>query len=158
MDFSYTKDKDKVKEIIKTEDDFKKFLQLRISNISLDINESSKLFQNGLLTLQKKAKENSNIFERLKMKKKENKQKQEKEHEERKTKIDDLKNQIEILEKKKLEYVKFLKEGDKTQRAQEKELISKINKLSKETGAPLVFKLTEEDPLQVEGKTENEKN
>ena len=151
MDISYIKDN--VKEIIKTEDDFKIFLQSGISNISLDINESSKLYQSGLLTLQKKFKDNLSTLERLKMKKKENKQKQEKELEERKKKINDLKDQIEKLEKKKQEYAKSLKEIDKTQRDQEKELISKITKLSKEIGAPLVFKITEE----IKGETENEK-
>ena len=151
MDISYIKDY--VKKIIKTEDDFKIFLQSGIPNISLDINESSKLFQSGLLNLQKKAKDDLNNLERLKLKKKESKQKQEKEFEERKKKINDLKDQIKKLEKKKQEYVKSLKEVDKTQRDQEKELISKITKLSKKTGAPLVFKITEE----IKGETENEK-
>ena len=79
MDISYIKDK--TKEIIKTEEDFKIFLQLGIPNISLEINESSKLFQSGLSTLQKKAKDDLNTLERLKMQKKENEQKQENEHE-----------------------------------------------------------------------------
>ena len=155
MDISYIKDK--TKEIIKTEDDFKIFLQSGISNISLEIIESSKLFQNGLLTLQKKAKDSLNTLERLKMKKKENQQKQEKELEERKKKIKDLKDQIKKLEKKKLESIQSLKEIDKTQKDQEKELISKITKLSKETEAPLVFKIPEDIPNQIKGETENEK-
>ena len=119
MDISYIKDK--AKKIIKTEDDFKILLQSGISTIFLDINESSKLFQSNLLTLQKKATDDLNTLERLKMKKKENKEKQEEEHEEKKKKIDNLKVKIKMLEKKKQEYVKSLKEVEKTQRFQEKE-------------------------------------
>ena len=155
MDISYIKDK--AKKIIKTEDDFKMFLQSGISTIFLDINESSKLFQIGLLTLQKKAIDDLNILERLKMKLKENKLKQEKEHEEKKKKIDNLKDKIKMLEKKKLEYVKSLKKIEKTQRCQEKDLISKITKLSKEKGVPLVFKVPEDDPMQIKVETENDK-
>ena len=155
MDISYIKDK--TKEIIKTDDDFQIFLQSGISTISLDINESSKLFQNGLLTLQNKAKDESNALKRLKMAKNENKQKQEIELKDRKKKIKDLKEQIKDLEKKRQEYAKSLKEIDKTQRDQEKELISKITKLSKEIGAPLVFNITEDNQMQIKEKTGNEK-
>jgi len=156
MDISYIKDK--AKKIIKTEDDFKILLQSGISTIFLDINESSKLFQSNLLTLQKKATDDLNTLERLKMKKKENKEKQEEEHEEKKKKIDNLKVKIKMLEKKKQEYVKSLKEVEKTQRFQEKDLISKITRLSKETGAPLIFKIPEDDPKQIKVETKNEKN
>ena len=123
----------------------------------MTINESSKLFQTGLLTLQKKAKDDLNSLERLEIKKSGNQNKQEKQLEERKKKIEGLKEQIKELEKKKLEYIKSLQEIEKTQRDQEKELISKITKLSKETGAPLVFRIPEDGPVTNKGKTENEK-
>ena len=87
IDISY--DKNDAKKIIKTEIDFKTFLHARVSKISLDINEKSKLFQKTLLDLQNKAKDDLVRLETLKKKKEENKKKQEIEYAQSKKKVEE---------------------------------------------------------------------
>ena len=155
IDISYVKNEEK--KIIKSEVDFKTFLHSRVLKLNLNINESSKLFQKSLLDLQNKAKDDLSQLEILKKKKEENKKKQEKEYEESKKKIDELNNQIKELGQQKLDYVKSIKKMMRGPRNKEKELVTKITKLGKEIGAPLVFKVSEKEPLPVKGETEKEK-
>ena len=155
IDISY--DKNDAKKIIKTEIDFKTFLHARVSKISLDINEKSKLFQKTLLDLQNKAKDDLARLEILKKKKEENKKKQEIEYAESKKKVEDLNKQIKELGQKKLEYVKKVKNLMRGPRNKEKELVVKITKLGNEIGAPLIFTIPEKGPLPVKGETEKEK-
>ena len=155
IDITYQKNE--AKKIIKSEIDFKSFLHSRVSNIILDINQSSSLFQKSLLDLQNKAKDDLSQLEMLKKKKEENKKKQEKEYEESKKKIDDLNKEIKVIGQKKLEYVKSIKKRMRGPRNKEKELMVKITKLGKEIGAPLVFKIPEKGTLPIKGETEKEK-
>ena len=155
IDISYMKNE--TKKLIKSEIDFKSFLHSRVLKLTLDINESSQLFQKSLLDLQNKSKDDIAQLELLKKKKEENKINQVKEYQETKKKIDDLNNQIKILNQRKLDYVKSIKKMMRGPRNKEKELMVKITKLGKEIGAPLVFKIPEKGPLPVKGETEKEK-
>ena len=155
IDISYEKLSEK--KIIKSEIDFKTFLHSKVSNISLNINESSKLFQKGLSDLQAKSKDDLAQLELLKKKKEENKKKQEVQYHESKKKIDDLNNEIKLLGQRKLEYVKSIKKLMRGPRNKEKELVAKITKLGNEIGAPLIFKIPEKGPLPIKEETEKEK-
>ena len=55
IDITYLKHE--LKKVIKSEIDFKTFVHSRIVNITLEINESSKLYQKSLLDLQNKTKD-----------------------------------------------------------------------------------------------------
>ena len=155
IDISYTKNDQK--KLIKSEVDFKTFVHARVYNISLDVNESSKLYQKALLDLQNKKRDDLDMLNELKKKKAENKKKQEIESEACKQKIDELNNKIKLLGQQKLEYVKSVKKLMRGPRNKEKELTVKITKLGKEIGAPLVFQMPEKEPLPVKGETEKEK-
>ena len=155
IDISYTKNDQK--KLIKSEVDFKTFVHARVYNISLDVNESSKLYQKALLDLQNKKRDDLDMLNELKKKKAENKKKQEIESEACKQKIDELNNKIKLLGQQKLEYVKSVKKLMRGPRNKEKELTVKITKLGKEIGAPLVFQMHEKEPLPVKGETEKEK-
>ena len=155
IDISYTKNDQK--KLIKSEVDFKTFVHARVYNISLDVNESSKLYQKALLDLQNKKRDDLDMLNELKKKKAENKKKQEIESEACKQKIDELNNKIKLLGQQKLEYVKSVIKLMRGPRNKEKELTVKITKLGKEIGAPLVFQMHEKEPLPVKGETEKEK-
>ena len=155
IDITYLKNEQK--KVIKTEIDFKTFVHSRILNITLEINESSKLYQKSLLDLQNKTKDDMARLTELKKQKDENKKKQELESAACKKKIDELNEQIKELGRQKLEYVKSVRDRMRGPRNKEKELVVKITKLGKEIGAPLVFKLPEKGPMPVKGETEKEK-
>ena len=152
-----TYNKNDIKKIIKTEIDYKAFLHSRITEINLEINESSKLYKNSLEDLRQKKKADLIKLDLLKKQKEENKLKQEKESRESKKKIDELNNQIKIINQQKLDYVKSIKKMMRGPRNKEKELSTKIIKLGKEIEAPLVLNLTEGNELPVKGETEKEK-
>ena len=152
-----TYNKNDIKKIIKTEIDYKAFLHSRITEINLEINESSKLYKNSLEDLRQKKKADLIKLDLLKKQKEENKLKQEKESKESKKKIDELNNQIKIINQQKLDYVKSIKKMMRGPRNKEKELSTKIIKLGKEIEAPLVLNLTEGNELPVKGETEKEK-
>lgn len=155
VDISYWKDE--TKKIIKTEVDFKTFLHSRITKISLDINEKSKLFNKSKEDLQNKAKDDLNQLDLLKKKKEENKKEQKKEYEESQKKIGDLNKRIKELGQKKVEFIKKVKNLMRGPRNKEKELVSKITKLEKEIGAPLIFTIPDKETLPIKGETEKEK-
>ena len=147
-----TYNKNDIKKIIKTEIDYKAFLHSRITEINLEINESSKLYKNSLEDLRQKKKADLIKLDLLKKQKEENKLKQEKESRESKKKIDELNNQIKIINQQKLDYVKSIKKMMRGPRNKEKELSTKIIKLGKE-----ILNLTEGNELPVKGETEKEK-
>ena len=155
IDITYLKNEQK--KVIKSEIDFKTFVHSRIVNITLEINESSKLYQKSLLDLQNKTKDDMARLTELKKQKDENKKKQKLESAACKKKIDELNDQIKELGRQKLEYVKSVRDRMRGPRNKEKELVVKITKLGKEIGAPLVFKLPEKGPMPVKGETEKEK-
>ena len=74
IDITYLKNEQK--KVIKSEIDFKTFVHSRIVNITLEINESSKLYQKSLLDLQNKTKDDMDRLTELKKQKDENKKKQ----------------------------------------------------------------------------------
>ena len=155
INISYTKND--AKKIIKSEVDFIAFLHSRILKLTLDIDESSTLFQKSVLDLQKKSKDDLTQLQLLKKKKEENKKMQTKLNEETKKKIEDLNNEIKEIGQRKLDYVKSVKKMMRGPRNKEKELMVKINKLGNEIGAQVVFTLPEKGPLPVKGETEKEK-
>ena len=146
-----------VKKTIKTEIDYKTFLHSRITELNLEIKESSKLYKNSLKELQQKKKEDIIKLNTLRHLKEENKKKQEKESQELKKQLDDLNNQIKVINQQKLDYVKSIKKIMRGPRNKEKELSTKITKLGNEIQAPLVFNFTEGNELPVKGETEKEK-
>ena len=141
---SYTKNDSK--KIIKSEVDFKAFLHSRILKLTLEIDESSTLFQKSVLDLQKKSKDDLAQLQLLKKKKEENKKMQTQLNEETKKKIEDLNNEIKEIGQRKLDYVKSVKKMMRGPRNKEKELMVKINKLGNEIGAQVVFTLPEKGP------------
>ena len=146
-----------IKKTIKTEIDYKTFLHARISELNLEIKESSKLYKNSLKGLQKKKKDDLIKLNLLKTQKEENKKKQEKESQELKKKLEELNNQIKDINQQKLDYVKSIKKMMRGTRNKEQGLITKITKLGNEIGAPLVYCLKEGDELPVKGENEKEK-
>ena len=154
LDITYLKNEGK--NIIKSENDYKIFLNSKIFKITLEINEHSKLYKKNLVDLQNKAKDDLLILELLKKEKEENRKRQDKENAQKKKKIDNLINEIKGLNQKKLEYVKEIKKIGKEEKNKEKEFILKIMKLEKELGIPYVFKITEKLKLKIKGKTEKE--
>ena len=146
-----------IKKTIKTEIDYKTFLHSRITELNLEIKESSKLYKNSLKDLQQKKKEDIIKLNTLRHLKEENKKKQEKESQELKKQLDDLNNQIKVINQQKLDYVKSIKKIMRGPRNKEKELSTKITKLGNEIQAPLVFNFTEGNELPVKGETEKEK-
>ena len=146
-----------IKKTIKTEIDYKTFLHSRITELNLEIKESSKLYKNSLKDLQQKKKEDIIKLNTLRHQKEENKKKQEKESQELKKQLDDLNNQIKVINQQKLDYVKSIKKIMRGPRNKEKELSTKITKLGNEIQAPLVFNFTEGNELPVKGETEKEK-
>ena len=155
INISYTKNDEK--KVIKSEVDFKTFLHSRILKLTLEIDESSTLFQKSLLDLQKKSKDDLTQLQLLKKKKEENKKMQTQLNEETKKKIEDLNNKIKEIGQRKLDYVKSIKKMMRGPRNKEKELKVKINKLGNEIGAQIVFTLPEKGLLPVKGETEKEK-
>ena len=155
IEISYTANN--VKKTIKTEIDYKTFLHARISELNLEIKESSKLYKNSLKDLQKKKKDDLIKLNLLKTQKEENKKKQEKESQELKKKLDELNNQIKDINQQKLEYVKSIKKIMRGTRNKEQGLVTKITKLGNEIGAPLVYFLKEGDKLPVKGEKKKKK-
>ena len=98
-----------VKKVIKTEVDYKTFLHTRISELNLEIKESSQLYQKNLEELQNKKKDDLIKLDMLQKQKEENKIKQEKLAKETKKKIDELNDQIKTINQQKLDYVKSIK-------------------------------------------------
>ena len=147
----------KTKKTIKTEIDYKTFLHARISELNLEIKESSKLYKNSLKDLQQKKKDDLLKLNLLKTQLEENKKKQEKESQELKKKLEKLNNQIKDINQQKLDYVKSIKKMMRGTRNKEQELNIKITKLGNEIGAPLVYCLKEGDELPVKGENEKEK-
>ena len=145
------------KKTIKTEIDYKTFLHARISELNLEIKESSKLYKNSLKDLQQKKKDDLLKLNLLKTQLEENKKKQEKESQELKKKLEELNNQIKDINQQKLDYVKSIKKMMRGTRNKEQELNIKITKLGNEIGAPLVYCLKEGDELPVKGENEKEK-
>ena len=96
-------------------------------------------------------------LEILKKKKEENKIRQEKIKEENKNLKKGPNKQIELLNIRKLAYMKMLERAIKPEKIKEKQLILEINKLRKETGIPLSFKILDEKNLKSRGETEKEK-
>ena len=118
INISYTKNDEK--KVIKSEVDFKTFLHSRILKLTLEIDESSTLFQKSLLDLQKKSKDDLTQLQLLKKKKEENKKMQTQLNEETKKKIEDLNNKIKEIGQRKLDYVKSIKKNDERPKKQRK--------------------------------------
>ena len=155
IDITYLKNEQK--KTIKSEIDFKTFVHSIVFNVTLEVNETSKLYQKSLVDLQNKGKDDLAKLAELKRRKDVNKKKQEIESANCKGKIDELNAQIKELGQQKLEYVKSVKKLMRGPRNKEKELVVKITKLGKEIGAPLVFKMPAKGPMPVKGETEKEK-
>ena len=145
-----------VKKVIKTEVDYKTFLHSRISELSLEIKESSQLYQKNLEELRNKKKDDLIKLDVLQKQKEENKIKQEKLAKETKKKIDELNDQIKTINQQKLDYVKSIKKIMRGPRNKEKELSTKITSLGTEIKAPLIYCLTEGNELPVKGETKKE--
>ena len=96
-------------------------------------------------------------LEILKKKKEENKIRQEKIKEENKNLKKGSNKQIGLLNIRKLAYMKMLERAIKPEKIKEKQLILEINKLRKETGIPLSFKILDEKNLKSRGESEKEK-
>ena len=145
------------KKFIKTEIDFITFIHSRITELNLEINESSKLYKKNLEELRKKNKDDLIYLALLKKQKDENKKLQEKLSAKTKKEIDELNSEIKVINQQKLDYVKSIKKIMRGPRNKEKEISTKITKLGKEINAPLVYSLTEGDELPVKGENEKEK-
>ena len=145
-----------VKKVIKTEVDYKTFLHTRISELNLEIKESSQLYQKNLEELRNKKKDDLIKLDVLQKQKEENKIKQEKLAKETKKKIDELNNQIKTINQQKLDYVKSIKKIMRGPRNKEKELSTKITSLGTEIKAPLIYCLTDGNELPVKGETKKE--
>ena len=155
IEISYKKND--IRKIINTEIDYKAFLHSRISELNLEIKESSQLYKHSLEDLRRKKKDDLIKLNTLKKQKEENKKKQEKENEETKKKINELNSQIKIINQQKLDYVKSIKKMMRGPRNKEKELTTKITKLGNEIKAPLIYNLTEGNDLHLKGETQKEK-
>ena len=124
LDITYLKNEGK--KIIKSENDYKIFVNSKIFKITLEINEYSKLYKKNLVELQNKTKDDLLTLELLKKEKEEKRKKQDKENAQKKKKIDELIHEIKRLNQKKLEYIKEVKKIGKEEKNKEKEFILKL--------------------------------
>ena len=155
LDISYTKNK--VKKSIKSENDYKLFINSKASLINIELVESNELFQNNSLNFKKNSKEDKDKLEALTKKKAEIKTKIEQKEKEAQIKKGEYQLQVESLNKQKAQYVNKLQKDMKDQSKKEKDLVQKITQLSKELNVPLTFKLPEKGPMPVKGNSQKEK-
>ena len=155
LDISYTKNK--VKKSIKSENDYKLFINSKASLINLELVESNELFQNNSLNFKKNSKEDKDKLEALTKKRAEIKTKIEQKEKEAQIKKGEYQLQVESLNKQKAQYVNKLQKDMKDQSKKEKDLVQKITQLSKELNVPLTFKLPEKGPMPVKGNSQKEK-
>ena len=151
LDISYTKNK--IKKSIKSENDFKLFINSKASLINIEIVESADLIEN----IGKNSKGDKDKLELLKKKREQINKNIEKKEKETKIKTEEYKNQIESLSQQKAQYLIKLQNDMKNQNKNEKDLIIRITQLAQEIKAKLVFKLPEKGPLPVKGNSKKEK-
>ena len=153
LDISYTKNK--INKFIKSENDYKLFINSKVSIINLEIVELNKSLQNNLLN--SGINEDKTKLEYLRKKRDEIKLKIEKKQEDVKNIINEYKPKIESLNERKTYYINKLQKDMKDQNKKEKELVSKMTKLSKEINAPLIFKIPTNGSLPFKENTPKEK-
>ena len=151
LDISYTKNK--VKKSIKSENDYKLFINSKAPLINIEIVESADLIKN----IGKNSKDDKDKLESLKKKREQINIKIEKKEKETEIKKEEYKNQIESLTQQKTQYLVKLQNDMKNQNKNEKDLVIRITQLAQEIKAKLVFKLPEKGPLPVKGNSKKEK-
>ena len=146
LDISYTKNK--VKKSIKSENDYKLFINSKASLINIELVESKELFQNNSLNFKKNSKEDKDKLEALKKKKAALKTKIEQKEKETQIKKEEYQLQVDSLNKQKTQYLNKLQKDMKDQGKKEKDFVTKITQLSKELNVPLTFKVPEKGPKE----------
>ena len=146
LDISYTKNKDK--KSIKSENDYKIFINSKATLINIELVESNELFQNNSLNFKKNSKEDKDKLEALKKKKAALKTKIEQKEKETQIKKEEYQLQVDSLNKQKTQYLNKLQKDMKDQGKKEKDFVTKITQLSKELNVPLTFKVPEKGPKE----------
>ena len=146
LDISYTKNK--VKKSIKSENDYKLFINSKATLINIELVESNELFQNNSLNFKKNSKEDKDKLEALKKKKAALKTKIEQKEKETQIKKEEYQLQVDSLNNQKTQYLNKLQKDMKDQSKKEKDFVTKITQLSKELNVPLTFKVPEKGPKE----------
>ena len=124
LDISYTKNK--VKKSIKSENDYKLFINSKATLINIELVESNELFQNNSLNFKKNSKEDKDKLEALKKKKAELKTKIEQKEKETQIKKEEYQLQVDSLNNQKTQYLNKLQKDMKDQGKKEKDRVQEF--------------------------------